>query len=273
MKQIGGKSQPGTYQRIINLIPEHRVYIEPFLGGAAIMRLKAPSAISIGLDLVTPRVTLPAGAQFILGDGIEFLRKYPWKGDEFVYCDPPYILSTRGGRRYYKFEMEDNQHRLLLSVLMRIKAKVMISGYPSAIYDRYLDGWNKEIFTVWTRAHTKATEVLWFNFERPLLPVDQRYFGKDYRDRLRLKRKAARWLSRLMTLPAAERAYLIRSINACSDVGNDAADRSGSWGDRKQRQIQRCGPSQPSPGANAESGVGARAPRGTPQMAMGAATP
>lgn len=48
MPYLGGKSQAGTYQRIINLIPPHDVYIEPFLGGGAIARLKRPARLERG---------------------------------------------------------------------------------------------------------------------------------------------------------------------------------------------------------------------------------
>ncbi len=47
----GGKSGPGVYHRLINLMPPHQTYIEPFLGGGAIMRLKRPAAHNIGVDL------------------------------------------------------------------------------------------------------------------------------------------------------------------------------------------------------------------------------
>jgi len=45
----GGKG--AMYHKIINRIPPHRVYIEPFLGGGAVMKRKRPAAVNIGLDL------------------------------------------------------------------------------------------------------------------------------------------------------------------------------------------------------------------------------
>ena len=51
MTYPGGKNGSGIYQRLINLMPPHQVYVEPFLGGGALMRLKRPAAINIGVDL------------------------------------------------------------------------------------------------------------------------------------------------------------------------------------------------------------------------------
>lgn len=46
----GGKSGSGVAQRIINLMPPHQVYIEPFLGGGSVLRYKLPAQINIGID-------------------------------------------------------------------------------------------------------------------------------------------------------------------------------------------------------------------------------
>jgi len=51
MAYPGGKNGAGVYQRIINLMPPHDTYVEPFLGGGAVMRLKRPATLNIGLDL------------------------------------------------------------------------------------------------------------------------------------------------------------------------------------------------------------------------------
>src|SRR5919198_4161482 len=50
MTYPGGKNAPGVYQTIINLMPPHEVYIEPFLGSGAIMRLKRQARLNIGID-------------------------------------------------------------------------------------------------------------------------------------------------------------------------------------------------------------------------------
>ncbi len=108
----GGKNGAGVYQAIINQMPPHRVYIEPFLGGGAVMRHKRPAAASIGVDRDAD-VVLAAGLwsvrslTVICGDGISFLREYNFVGDEFVYCDPPYLMHTRADarRRLYRYEL------------------------------------------------------------------------------------------------------------------------------------------------------------------------
>ena len=49
MNFTGGKG--GTYQRYINLMPPHEVYIESHLGGGAIMRYKREAKRNIGIEI------------------------------------------------------------------------------------------------------------------------------------------------------------------------------------------------------------------------------
>ena len=51
MAYPGGKSQAGVYQRLINLMPPHAVYIEPFLGGGAVLLHKRAALFSVGIDV------------------------------------------------------------------------------------------------------------------------------------------------------------------------------------------------------------------------------
>lgn len=117
----------GVAQWIINQIPPHRVYIEPFLGGGAILRLKAPARSSIAIERDARAVSIWANndlpeLRVIHGDGISWLSKFRPRGDEFIYCDPPYLFSTRTSKRpIYRCELSDVDHARLLRVLKRLR--------------------------------------------------------------------------------------------------------------------------------------------------------
>ena len=82
----------------------------------------------------------------------------------FMYLDPPYILGTRSGKQY-KHEMDDDAHEELLKVITSSKAKIMISGYESEMYNDYLRGWHKEQFASCAEHAGSRIEVIWMNYE------------------------------------------------------------------------------------------------------------
>jgi site-specific DNA-adenine methylase len=240
MSYPGGKSGAGVYQTIINQIPPHETYIEAFAGGGAILCLKRPAASSIaididpaGLDLL--RAKAPPGTIFLNTDAVLLLRNYSWTGKEFVYCDPPYLMETRSTKkRLYRFEFSmEEQHRSLLSCLQAIPADIMISGYPSALYDDVLRKWRKLTFVARTRKGM-AIEYLWMNYPEPVLLHDYRYLGRSFRERERIKRRQTRWKKRLVMMSALERAALLAamedlyretSVSAMPAVGRPSPDR------------------------------------------------
>lgn len=219
MSYPGGKSGAGVYQTIINHIPPHKVYIEPFLGGGAIMKMKAQASHSIGVDVDQKALNAFSadgvpGPTLINDDAISFLSKYKWTGEEFVYCDPPYLLEVRRKKaRIYAHEFfSREQHEQLLSILKVIRAAVMISGYPSPLYQEMLPGWSTITFTAVTRGGHKATERLWMNYEPPTILHDYRYVGRDFRERERIHRRQKRWKRRLVMMGPLERAALLWAI-------------------------------------------------------------
>lgn len=82
----------------------------------------------------------------------------------FMYIDPPYLLGTRG-RKQYKHEMADADHEELLETLLQSKARIMISGYESGMYNENLKGWRKETFTSCADGGKPRQEVVWMNYE------------------------------------------------------------------------------------------------------------
>ena len=88
------------------------------------------------------------------------------------YCDPPYLHSTRTDTAAYEHEMTEADHRELLAVLKGCEGRVMLSGYPSALYDRELAGWARHTFDLANHAaggdgKRRMTECLWCNYEPP----------------------------------------------------------------------------------------------------------
>lgn len=215
MRYPGGKGGAGVHQKIINLIPEHETYIEPFLGAGNIVRKKKPARETFVLDLNGEQLDrmrpyLPAGSVAINGDAARWLAAREWTGREFVYCDPPYVHATRTCM-LYQHEMTDDQHVHLLSLLLTVPAAVMVSGYRSELYADMLAGWRTIDFQAMTRGGMK-TETLWLNYEPPAVPADLAFLGANYRERERIKRKKARWAAKLAKLPAAERAAIMEIL-------------------------------------------------------------
>ena len=66
--------------------------------------------------------------------------------DTLFYIDPPYLAHTRSNRwgtSAYKYEMDNEQHRELAELLNSAKGKVIVSGYPSELYNELYKGWEQ----------------------------------------------------------------------------------------------------------------------------------
>ncbi len=85
------------------------------------------------------------------------------------YCDPPYIHATRGDSHAYGYEMTDEQHSELASLLNSVQGMVAVSNYPCALMDRLYarDKWWKTLGPAKTNHATKGTrrEALWTNYD------------------------------------------------------------------------------------------------------------
>ena len=217
MSYPGGKGVSGVYQRLINQIPPHRVYIETHLGSGAIMRHKRPTELNLGLDVDPSIVSQWRGhpyARVTCQDAGVFLADYPFEGDEFVYVDPPYLRSTRRSQRaIYAFEYTQAQHEALLDTLMELPCNVMVSGYWSELYATRLGNWRTMTYAVRTRSGATAQEWVWMNYAEPETLHDYRYLGEDYRERERIRRRIARWKNRLENLAPLEQKAILAAIS------------------------------------------------------------
>ena len=61
--------------------------------------------------------------------------------------------------------MSNVGHEDLLKIAVDSKAKIMISGYESDLYNDYLKGWHKEYFTSCAEYNGSRVEVVWMNYQ------------------------------------------------------------------------------------------------------------
>lgn len=95
---------------------------------------------------------------------LEVIKKFNYE-NVFMYLDPPYMLGTRSGKQY-SHEMSDLDHEELLDAIVKSKAKIMISGYESDIYNEYLQRWHKITFNSCAEHGKKRMEVVWMNYQK-----------------------------------------------------------------------------------------------------------
>lgn len=216
MSYLGSKSGAGVFQAVIALMPPHDTYVELFAGTGAVLLRKPPAVRSIAVDLnADVLASIPDDYPGLMkhnGDAFSFIDAYDYAaaGRTLIYADPPYLLSTRTSSKRYRHELTEDDHKLLLLRLMLSPAQVIISGYPSPLYDQLLSGWQTLEFQSMTRGGVR-TERLWFNF-KPSAVHWTTHAGSTFGDRQRIKRKAERWAKNYAELPPGERLAVLAAL-------------------------------------------------------------
>ncbi|HEP1082242.1 TPA: DNA adenine methylase [Pasteurella multocida] len=215
MTYPGGKGK--CFQQLINLMPPHEIYIETHLGSGAVLKNKKPAFKNIGIDLDSDVIKswedyISDNYEFINADAFEFLTKYPFSGKELIYCDPPYVLSTRKQKKIYKHEYSDEQHEKLLNLLCSIPCMIMISGYKNKLYDEKLSHWRKEKF--FAKTHTGVREEhVWLNFKKPTTLHDASFLGSNFRERHIIKKRHNRLIQKFASMDPIERNHILEMLN------------------------------------------------------------
>jgi DNA adenine methylase len=96
-------------------------------------------------------------------DAREVMAQHDGK-DTLHYVDPPYVFETRSDDSAdYAHELSDEQHADLLAFLRGLTGMVVLSGYPSDLYDTALSDWLRVDRAALADGAKKRTEVLWIN--------------------------------------------------------------------------------------------------------------
>lgn len=214
----GGKAGNGTYQNIINHIPKCSRFIDAMVGNAGIVSNLSLPAITVLNDIdpaIIARFNYKKSESVIIESlcVMDLIDKYDCNaGTTFFYFDPPYLKSSRKSQAdLYRYEWTLQNHQAFLSRVLTVKSNCMISHYPCPLYDEALKNWHQ--FSFYSTTHKgQALERIYMNYPPPSLLQDNRYIGKDYIDRQRIKRKAKRFIHKLAALPHTERQSILHEV-------------------------------------------------------------
>lgn len=93
-------------------------------------------------------------------------------GDQtLIYADPPYVMETRSRGNVYDAKYggynhdfrEDADHERLAAALHASSSMVILSGYPSPLYDRLFGDWRVITTRALADGARERSEVLWLN--------------------------------------------------------------------------------------------------------------
>ncbi len=117
------------------------------------------------LPLISRRVQ---GVELFNKPAVEVIREMD-REDCVLYCDPPYVNETRQSQNTYEHDMTTEDHIELAEVLNQCKSKVILSGYPSPLYDKLFEGWRYEQRLVANHASQQKKkqykqESLWLSY-------------------------------------------------------------------------------------------------------------
>lgn len=213
MNYPGQKNIPGVIHKIINEIPKHRFYYEPFAGTAAIAKaLPAAGTVKFINDLnitVLDKIILPREHTAIKTSvpALDILQILLTAGtNTFCFIDPPYLHTVRYNNKLYKHEMSESDHIQLLHALQLLKCNCMIIHPTCELYDNALQSWRS--IQIKIRYNTKTSlEKIYMNYPKQELQT-YKFIGNDCWDRQRIKRKAQRFLKKGLHIPFPDPTYI-----------------------------------------------------------------
>lgn len=134
-----------------------------------------PDYLSAYANRVPPVATRIHGVSLECRDALEVVTEYGKHPNVLLYCDPPYLASSRNSTSYRHEMASPDQHVELADALRSVKASVVLSGYHSPMYEDLYGDWHRVEISAWTgngirgeatKTDGNRVEVLWSN--RPI---------------------------------------------------------------------------------------------------------
>lgn len=137
-------------------------------------RRPIPVSLETFIGRVLPAAERLARVSLECRPALDVIADYGTNQNTLLYVDPPYLAATRTSTQYRHEMPNETQHRDLAAALTDVEATVVLSGYPSPIYDELYRGWHRHEINTTTEQGGKRsprTEVLWSN--RPFPAADR----------------------------------------------------------------------------------------------------
>lgn len=128
-------------------------------------RYTSPPLDAIGRsDLIQTAARLK-NVQVLNRDALELIDKFK-KQEVLIYFDPPYLHETRRRKSGYNHEPDDQFHIDAAELLRQAagnQAQVIVSGYPSTLYQKIYEahGWRRIERSQRTNGQGERTECIW----------------------------------------------------------------------------------------------------------------
>jgi DNA adenine methylase len=108
------------------------------------------------------------GVEIIHDDWKSVVQKYD-NENAVAYLDPPYPETTRVFKTAFLKEMTIKEHTEMIKFLRKAKSKILVSSYPSKLYNDLFNGWKclekkAANHSSHEKIKEKKTECLWVNF-------------------------------------------------------------------------------------------------------------
>ena len=128
--------------------------------------------------------------------------------------DPPYLKSTRKalGRYRYRYYSDKQNHVRLLGLLRQEPCQVMVSGYPSALYEELAGDWRSLSVQVIDQAGV-VSEKVWSTLRLTGCTGSLRW-TKLHRPRIKRIASTCTWSRHYRQMPYAERLAVVSAIMA-----------------------------------------------------------
>lgn len=98
-------------------------------------------------------------------DALKVIERFD-SAETLFYLDPPYVHDTRyddSKRKGYQHEMSNDDHARFAALLNRLEGMVIVSGYPSSLYDELFAGWRCLHRATNDLNGKQQTECLWLS--------------------------------------------------------------------------------------------------------------